>query len=131
MCLHYGESCDIIRHGKQKCGSLWVLAHPQTCAGAETTYTTAIRPHRMEYYTTGGPFCKGSGLLWYSCGRVAEDFSLLCRLCTCTAFLFLPLAAPGWKRPGVNIYFIAKVSYKFIRKNYTHYDVSSSLQKNY
>ena len=41
---------------KQKCGSLRMRQHPQTCAGGRSTYTTAIRPHRMEYYTTDQPF---------------------------------------------------------------------------
>ena len=47
------------RHEKQKCGSLRVGQHPQACAGVEPTYTTAERPHRMEYDTTVRPFCKG------------------------------------------------------------------------
>ena len=41
---------------KQKCGSLRVRQHPQACAGADTTYTTAIWPHRMRYYTPFRPF---------------------------------------------------------------------------
>ncbi|WP_204899063.1 hypothetical protein, partial [Pseudoflavonifractor capillosus] len=50
-----GVSC-YNRREKQKCGSFRVGQHPETCAGASTTYTTAIRPHRMEYYTIVRPF---------------------------------------------------------------------------
>ena len=41
---------------KQKCGSSRVRQHPRACAGDLDTYTTANRPHRMEYYTTDRPF---------------------------------------------------------------------------
>ena len=47
------------QHEKQKCGSLRARQRPQTCAGADTTYTTAIRPHRMDIIRHSGLSCKG------------------------------------------------------------------------
>jgi len=75
-----------------------VTSTRKACIGEHPHLHNGPRPHRIGYYTTGRPFCKGFGLLWYSCGRVAEKFFRCVGFAPARRFCFLP-RLQGWKRP--------------------------------
>lgn len=86
----------------------------KACIGECPTYTPAdIGRTAWILYDRSVFFVKAQFVL-YPCPVLLKIFLLLCRLCTCTVFLFSP-NIQGPKLLGVGAY--------TIRKNYTRYDV--------
>ena len=91
------------RHEKQKCGSLRMRQHPQACAGAETTYTTAPGwPHRMDIIRRFRSSRKGWICRFLPIPVSHQERSLLasCRTASCTAFLFFTHRPGACPPPG-------------------------------
>lgn len=98
--LHCGAPCDIIRHGKQKCGGLRVLAHPQACTG-ETPPIQRFQPHPQGILYDISPFFVKGGLVVFAGGSILLGgirFSH-CAGLPCAVFLFSP-GTPGAQASG-------------------------------
>ena len=85
--------------GKQKCGSLWVVAHPQACAGEDPP---TQRPFGRTAWGIIRYFCfprKGGSKIvaTYSLAFVCRELCFLrCVGLPCTAFFVFPCSAHGW-----------------------------------
>ena len=92
---------SILWSEKQKCGSLRVGQHPQACAGAYTTYTTAIGRTAWVLYDIPALFTRGRVLLSYllrPCRMRRNDFLRCVGTALHGVFVFHP-ARLGAERP--------------------------------
>ena len=102
--LHLSPILAIIPLGKQKCGSLWVVTHPQACAGerppTQRPYgRTAFSLYDISPVPARGENDLGVCLSFYLCCAGVHKIRFLRSVgssMSCTAFLFSAPAARSW-----------------------------------